>query len=275
MRCSQESAHERAKRTTREPLRGAKAPGIAEQYGPIAQEAARKELSFTDFLERVLKVETQARQIRSRTMLMRTAGYPALKTMEEYDFHFATGAPQKQLQGLMSLSFIERHENIVLLGPSGVGKTHLAIALGLAAVHAGMKTRFTTAADLMLQLAAAERQQRLEQYLRAAIMSPRLLIIDEVGYLPLTRQQAHQLFQIIAKRYESGSVILTSNLVFGQWDQTFASDTALTAALLDRLLHHAHVIPIKGESYRLKDKRKAGLLEPKNAPVEKVGVGQK
>jgi DNA replication protein DnaC len=93
--------------------------------------------------------------------------------------------------------------------------------------------------------------------------------------LPLTRQQAHQLFQIIAKRYESGSVILTSNLVFGQWDQAFASDTALTAALLDRRLHHAHVIPIKGESYRLKDKRKAGLLEQKNVSVEKVGVGQK
>jgi DNA replication protein DnaC len=252
-----------------------KLPGIAEQYGPIAQEAARKELSYTDFLERVLKAETQVRQVRSRTMLMRTAGFPALKTMEEYDFHFATGAPQKQLQGLLSLSFVERHENIVLLGPSGVGKTHLAIALGLAAVQAGMKTRFTTAADLMLQRAAAERQQRLEQYLRAAIMSPRLLIIDEVGYLPLTRQQAHQLFQIIAKRYESGSVILTSNLVFGQWDQNFASDTALTAALLDRLLHHAHVIPIKGESYRLKDKRKAGLLEPKSAPAERVGVGQK
>jgi DNA replication protein DnaC len=113
------------------------------------------------------------------------------------------------------------------------------------------------------------------QALRAAIMSPRLLIIDEVGYLPLSRQQAHQIFQIIAKRYEVGSVILTSNLVFGQWDQTFASDTALTAALLDRLLHNAHVIPIKGESYRLKDKRKAGLIEAKTATLEKVGVGQK
>lgn len=246
---------------------------IAEQYGPIAQEAARKELSFADYLERILKVEAEARQLRSRQMLMRTASFPVLKSIDEYDFHFATGAPQKQIQALSSLSFIERHENVVLLGPSGVGKTHLAIALGYLAVQAGIKTRFTTAADLMLQLAAAERQERYAQYLRAAIMSPRLLIIDEVGYLPLTRQQAHQLFQIVTRRYETGSVILTSNLAFGQWDQTFASDTALTAALLDRLLHHAQVITIKGDSYRLKDKKKAGLIELKRGET-KSGVGQ-
>lgn len=116
-----------------------------------------------------------------------------------------------------------------------------------------MKTRFTTAADLMLQLATAQRQERLNQYQWAAIMSPRLPIIDEVGYLPMTREQVHQLFQIIAKPCKVGAVILTSNLVFGQRDQTFASDTALTAALLDRLLHHSHVITIKGDSYRLKD----------------------
>lgn len=152
---------------------------IAEQYAPIAQEAARKELSFADYLERILKVEAEARQQRSRQMLMRTASFPVLKSIDEYDFHFATGAPQKQIQALASLSFVERHENVVLLGPSGVGKTHLAIALGYLAVQAGIKTRFTTAADLMLQLAAAERQERYRQYLHAAIMSPRLLIIDE------------------------------------------------------------------------------------------------
>lgn len=250
-----------------------KLAAIADQYAPIAQEAARKELSFADYLERILRVEVQARQQRSRTMLLRTASFPASKTLEEYDFHFATGAPQKQIQGLASLAFIERHENVVLLGPSGVGKTHLAIALGYLAAQAGMKTRFITAADLMLQLSAAQRQERYRQYMRAAINSPRLLIIDELGYLPLTREQAHQLFQIVAKRYEVGSMILTSNLVFGQWDQTFAGDAALTAALLDRLLHHAHIITIKGESYRLKEKRKAGLIEAKTAS-EKAGVGQ-
>jgi DNA replication protein DnaC len=251
-----------------------KLPGIAAQHAVIAQEAARKELTFTDYLERVLKVEADARQQRSRQMLMRTASFPAIKTIEEYDFHFAVGAPQKQIQALTALSFIERHENVVLLGPSGVGKTHLAIAIGYLAAQAGIKTRFITAADLMLQLAAAQRQERYRQYLRAAIMSPRLLIIDELGYLPLIREQAHQLFQVVTKRYEVGSVILTSNLTFGQWDQTFASDTALTAALLDRLLHHAHVITIKGESYRLREKRKAGLIEPKSAAA-KNGAGQK
>ena len=250
-----------------------KLPGVAEQHAVIAQEAARKELTFTDYLERVLKIEIDTRQQRTRQMLMRTASFPVVKTLEEYDFHFASGAPQKQIQGLTSLSFVERHENIVLLGPSGVGKTHLAIALGYLAAQAGIKTRFVTAADLMLQLAAAERQERFRQYLRAAILSPRLLIIDELGYLPLTREQAHQLFQVVAKRYEVGSMIVTSNLAFGQWDRTFASDTALTAALLDRLLHHAHVIMIKGESYRLKDKKKAGLIETKAIPA-KNGVGQ-
>lgn len=247
---------------------------VAEQYAPLAQEAARQDSSFVDYLEHVLKAETNARQLRSRTMLLRTAGFPALKTLDDYDFHFATGAPKKQLQALMSLAFVERHENVVLLGPSGVGKTHLAIALGYLAVQAGMKTRFITAADLMLHLAAAERQDRYRHYLRAVVMSPRLLIIDEVGYLPMSKAQAHQLFQIIAKRYEVGSVILTSNLAFGQWDQTFANDTALTAALLDRLLHHAQVVTIKGDSYRLKDKRKAGLLEPKSVTLEQAGVGQ-
>jgi DNA replication protein DnaC len=250
-----------------------KLPGVAEQHAVIAQEAARKELTFTDYLERVLKTEIDTRQQRTRQMLMRTASFPVVKTLEEYDFHFASGAPQKQIQGLTSLSFVERHENIVLLGPSGVGKTHLAIALGYLAAQAAIKTRFVTAADLMLQLAAAERQERFRQYLRAAILSPRLLIIDELGYLPLTREQAHQLFQVVAKRYEVGSMIVTSNLAFGQWDRTFAGDTALTAALLDRLLHHAHVIMIKGESYRLKDKKKAGLIETKAIPA-KNGVGQ-
>ncbi|HFO7127229.1 TPA: ATP-binding protein, partial [Escherichia coli] len=140
-----------------------------------------------------------------------------------------------QLQSLRSLSFIERNENIVLLGPSGVGKTHLAIAMGYEAVRAGIKVRFTTAADLLLQLSTAQRQGRYKTTLQRGVMAPRLLIIDEIGYQP-----------------------------FGQWDQTFAGDAALTSEMLDRILHHSHIVQIKGESYRLRQKRKAGVIAEAN-----------
>lgn len=147
-----------------------------------------------------------------------------------------------------------------MLGPSGVGKTHLAIAFGYQATQRGIKARFITAADLVMLLETAQRQSRYKDVLERSIARHKLLIIDEIGYLPLERSQAHLLFQVIAKMYERGSVILTSNLNFGSWDQTLAGDSALTAALLDRLLHHSHVIQIQGDSYRLKDKRKAGIV---------------
>ena len=148
----------------------------------------------------------------------------------------------------------------MLVGPSGVGKTHLAIGLGYLATQAGIKVRFMSAADLMLTLTAAARQGTLAEVLRRAVLAYRLLIIDEIGYLPMSREQANLFFQVIAKRYERGAMIVTSNLAFGQWDSAFAGDATLTAALLDRLLHHAHVVPIQGESYRLRNKRKAGIV---------------
>lgn len=171
------------------------------------------------------------------------------------------GAPRAQIQELAGLTFIERAENVVLLGPSGVGKSHLAQALAYRAVMAGIKTRFITAADLMLQLSTAHKQDRLKQYLNRAVLGPRLLIIDEIGYLPFGRDEANLFFNVVAKRYERGSIIMTSNLPFGQWASTFADDQALTAAMLDRLLHHAHIVQITGESYRLKDKRKASQVK--------------
>ncbi len=173
---------------------------------------------------------------------------------------FATGIPKQHIQELSALTFIERNENVVLLGPSGVGKTHLAIGLGLKAVQAKKKTRFTTAAELMLQLSTAKRQNKLKQYLSRSVMAPKLLIIDEIGYLPFGREEANLFFNVIAKRYEHGSVILTSNLSFGQWPNAFADDATLTAAMLDRLLHHSHVLQLSGESYRLKDKRRSGAM---------------
>ncbi|WP_255302133.1 ATP-binding protein, partial [Pseudomonas syringae] len=232
-------------------------------------------------------------------------------------------------QELAALSFVGRAENIVFLGPSGVGKSHLAIALAYRAVTAGIKTRFVTAADLMLQLTAAHRQERLKEYFSRVVMAPGLLVIDEIGYLPFGRDEANLFFNVVAKRYEQGSLILTSNLPFTQWagtfadDQTltaamldrllhhahidlpfgrdeanlffnvvakryeqgsliltsnlpftqwagpFADDQTLTAAMLDRLLHHAHIVQMTGESYRLKDKRKAGTKSSRAEPARK------
>ncbi len=132
------------------------------------------------------------------------------------------------------------------------------------AVRAGIKVRFTTAADLLLQLSTAQRQGRYKTTLQRGVMAPRLLIIDEIGYLPFSQEEAKLFFQVIAKRYEKSAMILTSNLPFGQWDQTFAGDAALTSAMLDRILHHSHVVQIKGESYRLRQKRKAGVIAEAN-----------
>jgi DNA replication protein DnaC len=237
-----------------------KLPAMATEWSAIADHSAAQGKSFADYLESLLQTELDARMQRTREMLLKTAGLPAVKHFDDYDFRFATGAPRKQLLELTSLAFIERQENIVLLGPSGVGKSHLAIALAYSAIMRGIKVRFITAADLMLQLATAKKQGRLEAYLKRSVLSPKLLIIDEIGYLPFGRDEANLFFNVIAKRYEQGSVIVTSNLPFSQWSTAFADDQTLTAALLDRLLHHAHIVQISGNSYRLKGKRTAGVI---------------
>jgi DNA replication protein DnaC len=230
------------------------------QIAHLGQMAAKRELGYLDFLEQALKDEAMARAERMRRMLTRLAGFPAIKTLDEFDFEFALGVPKALVLELGSLAFVERAENVVLLGPSGVGKTHLAVALGYRATQAGFRTRFITAADLLMQLTTALRRNQLEETIKRITKPYKLLIVDEMGYLPMDREQANLLFQVVAKRYETGSLILTSNLPFGQWDQTFADDATLTAALLDRLLHHAHVVPISGDSYRLKEKRQAGMI---------------
>lgn len=160
----------------------------------LSQQAVDQEWSYMDFLEHLLHEEKLARHQRKQAMYTRMAAFPAVKTFEEYDFTFATGVPQKQIQSLRSLSFIERNENIVLLGPSGVGKTHLAIAMGYEAVRAGIKVRFTTAADLLLQLSTVQRQGRYKTTLHRGVMAPKLLIIDEIGYLPFSQEEAKLFF---------------------------------------------------------------------------------
>jgi len=202
-----------------------KLDGLAERFETIAGKAAEQQWSFLEFLEQALAHERDPRQVRSRQMLARMASFPVIKTLEQYDFEFASGTPKNLIEELATLRFIERGENAAFLGPSGVGKSHLAIALGYLATQAGFKTHFVTAADLMLQLAAAQRQDRYDSVMRHRVLSPRLLIIDEIGYLPFTCDQASHFFHIVSKRYErSGSMILTSNLAFAQWGETFGEN---------------------------------------------------
>jgi len=238
---------------------------VANHYTTLADEAAKKKRSFIDFLESVLAEEASLREERRRETLRRLAAFPSVKTLEQFDFEAAPGVPKARIQELAGLAFIERRENVIFLGPSGTGKSHLATALGVRATEKRYKVRFVTAADLVLQLEKARREHRFDQYLKRAILGPSLLILDEIGYLPLKKEQADMFFQVVAKRYEQGSVILTSNLSFGDWEETFDGNAALTSAMLDRLLHHAHVIQIRGESYRLRQARQSGLIGGKKS----------
>jgi len=240
-----------------------KLSGILEHYAALAQEAAETQLSYTDYLVRLLEYEAQRRYERSRETILRMAGLPVIKTIDTFDFT-SSSVDKTFINEMLTLRFIDETKNILLLGPSGVGKTHLAIAIAYAATQQRIKTRFLTAADLLLQLESAKQSRRLEYYLKRVIGAVKLLVIDEFGYIKLNEEQANLFFQIINKKYETGSVIITSNLSFIHWKEVLNGNEALTAAILDRLIHHSHLINIQGESYRLKQKREAGVL---NFPV--------
>jgi len=236
-------------------------PMFTEHHHELSNRAAKERWKYSEYLLEILKLEANNRAVRSRATLTKMAGFPTIKTLEQFDFDFTVGVNRRQIEELSTLEFIKRKENIILLGQSGVGKTHLAIALAYAAVQHRMKARFITISDLIMQMSNAKREKRYDSFIKQSIMAPSLLVIDEIGYFPMNKEDAHHFFQVISRRYERGATIVTSNLVFSQWSGIFANDKVVTTAILDRLLHHSHVINILGDSYRLKEKKEEGLVD--------------
>jgi DNA replication protein DnaC len=230
----------------------------AEQLPLLLQEASKRELSYSDFLSEVVSSELAAKHERHTQMKTSMARFPFQKTIESFDFKFQPSIDPKVIRELGTGRFIANAENILLLGPPGVGKTHLSVGIGLKACALGYRTAFVTASGLVQSLVRAHTENRLEEKLKQ-LVQPKLLVIDEIGYLPIERLGANLFFQLVSRRYERGSILLTSNQGLGGWGQVFG-DQVIATAILDRLLHHSTIINIKGESYRLKEKRKAGLL---------------
>lgn len=232
-------------------------PTVADQWSAEAKQASNDNIAYSDFLYNLLEQEAAAKHARTVQTLLKFARLPFRKTLDSFDFAFQATVDQRQIKECATLSFIKAKENILFLGPPGVGKTHLAVSLGLEAISQGYKTYFITAQELILQLKKAEANGVLEKKLRS-LVKPSVLIIDEMGYMVLDPEGAHYLFQVISRRYERGPIILTSNKSFGEWGEV-VGDTIIATAMLDRLLHHSRIFNLKGESYRMKEKQNESL----------------
>jgi DNA replication protein DnaC len=235
-------------------LKRLRLPRVGEHLARVVQRAAEEEWSYKEFLTTLLEAEVFARDQAALERRIQVARFPSRsKTLENFDFTFQTSVKKQVLLHLASLRFVGLGHNVIFLGPPGTGKTHLSVALGLKACQAGHRVLFLSAVEMVTQLLEGEEQGTLRRVL-GQLLKPDLLIVDEVGYIPFGRPAANLFFQVVNGRYEVGSTILSSNRAFSGWGEIFGGDVVVAAAMIDRLVHHAEIISLKGASYRLKGK---------------------
>ncbi|MCK7501152.1 MAG: IS21-like element helper ATPase IstB [Comamonadaceae bacterium] len=224
----------------------------ASTFESLAQQAAAEQWSHVEFLARLIEGEAHRREQRSIQRRVGLARFPVLKSLDQFDWNWPKKINRAQIQNLFRLRFIEDNANVIFISTVGLGKSHFTIALGHTACLRGYSVLFTTAVDIINSLSAAQAHGGLKRELRK-YLQPRVLLIDELGYLPIDKHGADLLFQVISQRYEHGPIVITTNRAYKHWSEFFNNDTTLTSALLDRLLHHAETVLIEGKSFRMKD----------------------